>query len=190
MDIRHQLNILKETASTCHACALAEGRTQIVFGTGNSDKPQIAFVGEGPGADEDREGIPFVGRAGQFLNKLIGAMQLKREEVYILNTVMCRPPGNRTPLPEELTACNKFMSEQLKLVQPNLIVALGKTAGNTLLNLDEPIYSLRKKWWDWNGIPVRVTFHPSYLLRCPHKRPLAYDDLTIVVDSLRSGFLR
>ncbi len=154
----------------CHRCGLSAGRNKIVFGVGDEKSP-IVFVGEGPGADEDEQGIPFVGRAGQLLTQMIEntahkeGIPLKRADVYICNVVKCRPPGNRTPLPEEMETCGPFMFRQLAAIKPKAICALGGTAAKALLNRKEGVTAMRGKWFKWRDIPVMVTYHPSYLLR-------------------------
>src|SRR6185295_3488702 len=155
---------LEERALGCTRCVLHQGRTKVVFGEGNRHA-QLVFVGEGPGEDEDRTGRPFVGRAGQLLNKIIGAMGLKREDVYICNVVKCRPPENRTPLPDEIAACSPYLVEQIELIGPKAIVALGAPASKTLLKTTQGITALRGRWFTYNGIPVMPTFHPAFVLR-------------------------
>ena len=154
----------------CHRCRLHEGRQKIVFGSGNPEA-RLVFVGEGPGADEDAQGLPFVGRAGQLLTQMIeGTAQkegipLKREDVYICNVVKCRPPGNRTPEPDEMEICGQFLYRQLMAIRPRAICALGSTAARALLGRNEGVTRLRGQWHKWRDIPLMVTFHPSYLLR-------------------------
>ena len=164
------LEDIRKDLGDCTRCPLHEGRLNIVFGEGNPSA-RLMFVGEGPGADEDREGRPFVGRAGQLLTKMINAMKLDRSEVYISNIVKSRPPGNRNPAPLEIQACFPFLERQIAAIQPEVIVALGKIAANTLLETGEPIGKLRGKFHDRRGIPVMPTYHPSFLLReVPRKR--------------------
>jgi DNA polymerase len=154
----------------CKRCRLCEARNKIVFGDGNEKSP-LVFVGEGPGADEDASGIPFVGRAGQLLTQMIEGtsakegMPLKRSEIYICNVVKCRPPENRTPQPDEMQICGQFLYRQLMTIKPKAICALGGTAMKALLNTKEGITKLRGQWHKWHDIPVMVTYHPSYLLR-------------------------
>ncbi len=154
----------------CHRCGLGAGRHKLVFGVGD-EHAQIVFVGEGPGADEDEQGIPFVGRAGQLLTQMIEntarkeGIPLQRKDVYICNVVKCRPPGNRTPLPEEMETCGPFMFRQIAAIRPKAICALGGTAAKALLNRKEGVTAMRGKWFKWRDIPVMVTYHPSYLLR-------------------------
>jgi len=170
---------------TCQACVLAKTRTNVVFGTGNRNA-KLLFVGEGPGADEDAQGEPFVGRAGQFLNKVISAMGLKREEVYICNVVKCRPPGNRTPLPDEVAACNTYLTEQIALVAPKAIVALGSPASKTLLNTTQGIMSLRGRWHAYKGVPLMPTYHPAFVLRqyTEEVRRAVWEDMKKVMEKL------
>jgi DNA polymerase len=154
----------------CRRCRLHEGRNKIVFGVGNERSP-LVFVGEGPGADEDEQGIPFVGRAGQLLTQMIEntakreGIPLQRADVYICNVVKCRPPGNRTPEPDEMEICGQFLYRQLEAIRPKAMCALGGTAARALLGLKEGVTKLRGKWFQWKDIPVIVTYHPSYLLR-------------------------
>jgi uracil-DNA glycosylase family 4 len=159
-----------EDIGDCKRCALSQGRTKLVFGSGNQNS-KLVFVGEGPGADEDASGLPFVGRAGQLLTQMIDntaskeGIPIQRPDVYICNVVKCRPPENRTPLPEEMEICGQFLYRQLMTIRPKAICALGSTAAKALLNTKDGVTKLRGKWHKWNDIPVIVTFHPSYLLR-------------------------
>ena len=159
-----------EDLGDCKRCRLHQGRSRIVFGSGN-EKSRLVFVGEGPGADEDAQGLPFVGRAGQLLTQMIEGtaskegIPLKRPEVYICNVVKCRPPENRTPEPDEMETCGQFLFRQLSVIQPKAICALGATAAKALLGRKEGVTRMRGNWYKWNGIPVMVTYHPSYLLR-------------------------
>ena len=154
----------------CRRCRLHEGRNKLVFGVGNEHSP-LVFVGEGPGADEDAQGIPFVGRAGQLLTQMIEGtakregIALQRDDVYICNVVKCRPPGNRTPEPDEMEICGQFLYRQLVSIRPKAICALGGTAARALTGRTEGVTKMRGKWFKWNEIPVMVTYHPSYLLR-------------------------
>ena len=154
----------------CRRCRLHEGRTKIVFGVGNEKAP-LVFVGEGPGADEDAQGIPFVGRAGQLLTQMIEGtakkegIEIQRDDVYICNVVKCRPPGNRTPEPDEMEICGQFLYRQLSAIQPKAICALGGTAARALTGHKEGVTKMRGRWFKWRDIPVMVTYHPSYLLR-------------------------
>ena len=178
---------LETRAMACVKCVLHQARTNVVFGTGNR-QAQLVFVGEGPGQDEDLQGLPFVGKAGQLLNKIIAAMGFKREDVYICNVVKCRPPGNRTPLPDEIAACSPFLEEQLELIAPKAIVALGGPAAKTLLHTATGITMLRGRWASYKGIPVMPTFHPAFVLRTytEEVRRQVWDDMKKVVERLKS----
>jgi DNA polymerase len=177
---------LEARAMGCTQCVLHRGRTKVVFGVGNRSA-ELVFVGEGPGADEDRQGEPFVGRAGQLLNKIMTAMKWNREDVYICNVVKCRPPENRTPLPDEVAACNPFLVEQIELISPKAIVALGAPAAKTLLKTTQGIMSLRGKWHTYRGIPVMPTYHPAFLLRSytEENRRAVWEDMKQVVERLK-----
>lgn len=161
----------------CTRCKLCElGRRQVVFGVGNP-KARLMFVGEAPGEDEDRQGEPFVGRAGQLLTKIIEAISLTREQVYIANVIKCRPPGNRNPEPDEVAACEPFLFEQIAIVQPRVIVALGKFAAQCLLRSAEPITRLRGREFEYRGATLVPTFHPAYLLRNPPAKREVWEDM-------------
>ena len=168
--VAETLAAIRAEIGDCRRCGLSAARNKIVFGDGNP-QARIVFVGEGPGADEDEQGIPFVGRAGQLLTQMIEntahkeGIPLRRSDVYICNVVKCRPPGNRTPLPEEMETCGPFLFRQLEAIRPTAICALGGTAAKALLNRKEGVTALRGKWFKWRDIPVIVTYHPSYLLR-------------------------
>jgi uracil-DNA glycosylase family 4 len=177
------LQLIREEIGDCKRCRLHEGRTHIVFGVGNP-KAEVCFVGEGPGADEDAQGEPFVGRAGQLLNKMIEAMGFQRQDVYICNVVKCRPPNNRAPEPDEMETCSPFLRAQLRAIQPKAIVVLGKTAVQALLNDRSPISRLRGRWREYEGIPLMPTFHPAYLLRSPGEKSKVWEDLKAVVKRL------
>lgn len=164
----------------CRRCALGAGRTRLVFGVGNPEA-RIVFVGEAPGRDEDLQGEPFVGEAGQLLTRIIQAMGFDREEVYICNVLKCRPPGNRNPLPAEIEACQPFLLRQIKAVGPEVIVALGTFAAQTLLAVREPISMLRGRFHDYHGIPLMPTFHPAYLLRNPAMKREVWNDMKAVM---------
>lgn len=158
------LEKIRKDLGDCQLCRLGKTRKNLVFGVGNVQS-RLVFVGEGPGADEDAQGEPFVGEAGQVLNRIITAMGLKREEVYICNVVKCRPPGNRDPQQDEIEACSPFLLRQIQSVKPEVVVTLGKFATHTLLGVKDPISRLRGKFRDYHGIPLMPTYHPSYLLR-------------------------
>ncbi len=175
---------LKDAVRACTACALAPTRTQTVFGVGDEAADWL-FVGEGPGADEDRLGEPFVGQAGKLLDNMLAAIDLARgTNVYIANVVKCRPPGNRNPEASEATACRPFLERQVELIRPRLIVALGKVAATNLLGRDAPIGSLRGKVHDYRGFPLIVTYHPSYLLRTPTDKSRSWEDLCFARDTM------
>jgi uracil-DNA glycosylase family 4 len=167
----------------CTRCKLHRTRTNIVFGVGNP-RARLMFVGEAPGEDEDLQGFPFVGKAGQLLTKMIEAMGLRRDDVYICNTVKCRPPNNRNPEPDELLACEPFLKGQLGAVKPEVIVTLGKFAAQSLLREQTPISRLRGQWRQYEGVPVMPTFHPAYLLRSPGEKGKVWDDLKQVMGKL------
>jgi DNA polymerase len=166
--------------AACRACALHQGRTQTVFGVGDQSADWL-FIGEAPGADEDRQGEPFVGRAGQLLNSILFAIGTRRERVYIANVLKCRPPRNRDPQPEEARCCRPFLDRQIALIAPKIIVALGRIAAQQLLQTDTPIGRLRGRLHhyalDGRRIPLVVTYHPAYLLRSPHEKAKVWDDL-------------
>lgn len=175
------LATLAAEVAACTLCdELAEKRTQTVFGVGNP-RARLCFLGEAPGADEDRQGEPFVGRSGQLLTKIIEACQMRREDVYILNTLKCRPPGNRNPTPAESQQCRPFLNRQLELIQPDFICCLGAVAAQNLLETSEPIGSLRGRLHDYRGIQVVCTYHPAYLLRNPAAKPQVWDDMKFLM---------
>lgn len=190
------LKMIREDLGDCTRCPLhKQGRKQIVFGVGNP-KAELMFVGEGPGADEDEQGEPFVGRAGQLLNNMIKAMGITREQVYIANIVKCRPPGNRTPEREECETCSPFLMRQIAVVKPKVVVALGATAAKTLLAMNSSMASLRGRFYDfkpagvmsndpnWRGCKLAVTYHPAFLLRDPRQKGEAWKDLQMVMKEL------
>jgi DNA polymerase len=169
--------IKTEIGPDCPRCKLATlGRKQVVFGVGNPDA-DLMFVGEAPGGDEDIQGIPFVGRAGQLLTKMILAINLERDQVYIANVIKCRPPGNRNPEPDEIAACEPFLFQQIDAVRPKVIVALGAFAAKTLLRTEDSISRLRGRVYDFRGAKLIPTFHPSFLLRSPDRKRDAWEDL-------------
>lgn len=177
------LKIIREDIGDCTRCVLHKGRTNLVFGVGNVNA-DIMFVGEGPGADEDAQGEPFVGRAGQLLNNMITAMGIKREDVYIANVVKCRPPGNRTPEKDECDTCSPFLLRQVDVIKPKVIVALGAVAAKTLLAVNDSMSNLRGRWYDFKGSRLAVTYHPAYLLRDPRQKKEAWKDLQMVMKFL------
>jgi len=188
------LKIIREDLGDCTRCVLhKQGRKQIVFGVGNPSA-ELMFVGEGPGADEDAQGEPFVGRAGQLLNNMIKAMGIAREQVYIANIVKCRPPGNRTPEREECETCSPFLMRQIAAIKPKVVVALGAVAAKTLLAMNSSMGQLRGRFYDfkpagvrdpnWEGCKLAVTYHPAFLLRDPRQKGEAWKDLQMVMKEL------
>lgn len=167
----------------CTRCKLAPGRTHIVFGQGNP-KADLVFVGEAPGRDEDEQGLAFVGRAGQLLTKIIEAMGKSRDDVWIMNVLKCRPPSNRNPEPDEVASCRPFLEEQIRLIQPRVIVTLGTFAAQALLETDESIGRLRGRWRTARGVRVMPTFHPAFLLRSPERKKDVWEDMKLVRDFL------
>ena len=174
------LQSIRDFIGDCTRCRLSQQRNTIVFADGNPDA-DIMFVGEGPGADEDAQGLPFVGKAGQLLNNMITAMGIHREDVYIANVVKCRPPGNRTPERDECDTCGPFLLQQIDTVKPKIVVALGATAAKYLLNAQDSMNNLRGKIYEVRGIPLVVTYHPAYLLRDPRQKKEAWADLQMVM---------
>jgi DNA polymerase len=179
------LDAIREDLGDCQRCKLCEHRRTIVFGEGNPHA-KLVFVGEGPGAEEDASGRPFVGRAGQLLDKIIAAIGLKREDVYIANIVKCRPPGNRAPERDEVETCEPFLFRQIAFIRPEVIVALGSPAFQCLLRTRESITRARGEWREWNGIKVMPTFHPAFLLRSPDKKREVWEDMKKVRDYLNT----
>ncbi len=178
------LPAIRDDIGECTRCKLhAQGRRQIVFGVGNPSA-DLMFVGEAPGADEDVQGVPFVGRAGQLLTKMIEAMGYTRDEVYIANVIKCRPPGNRNPDPDEIATCEPFLFRQIAAIQPKVVVALGAFAAKTLLKTDQPISRLRGRLYDYRGAKLIPTFHPSFLLRSPGYKREAWEDLKKALSEL------
>ena len=177
------LAAVRDLIGECQRCQLAQGRNKIVFADGDPNA-QIMFVGEGPGADEDAQGLPFVGRAGQLLNNMIAAMGLKREQVYIANIVKCRPPQNRKPEPDEANTCMPFLERQIEIVRPRVLVALGATAATYLLGMRGSIASMRGRIHDYRGIQTVVTYHPAFLLRDPTQKKEAWKDLQMAMSAL------
>jgi uracil-DNA glycosylase family 4 len=184
--IAAELASLAEAVAACRRCRLCEGRQRTVFGSGNPSA-DLMFIGEGPGAEEDRQGLPFVGRAGELLTRMIQAIEMSRDEVYIANIVKCRPPGNRDPQPDEVAACRGYLERQIALVRPRVIVALGRIAAQTLLGNDTPIGQMRGRWFRVLGIPTMVIYHPAALLRNPALKRPTWEDLQQVRDRLRQG---
>jgi DNA polymerase len=174
---------IREDLGECTRCKLHKGRNKIVFGDG-SPKAQLVFVGEGPGADEDMQGLPFVGRAGKLLTQMIEAMGLQRKDVYICNVVKCRPPENRAPEPDEVAACSPFLMRQIDSIHPKVIVCLGATAAKTILNTTRGISQFRGEWLEWRGHKLMATYHPAYLLRNPPAKADVWKDLQKVMAEL------
>jgi uracil-DNA glycosylase len=179
------LEHIRNDLGDCHRCRLAAGRHSIVFGQGNPHA-ELVFVGEGPGADEDAQGLPFVGRAGRLLNKMIELAGMKREEVYICNIVKCRPPNNRTPLPDEIETCSPFLFRQIKTIKPRLVCCLGAPAVKTLLGVKEGITKIRGHFYDFQGTKALPTFHPAYILRNPREEKILREDFQKIVEFLNS----
>ncbi len=178
------LEEIRAEMGDCRRCKLYKGRTNLVFGQG-SPHARLMFVGEAPGAEEDQQGLPFVGAAGQLLNNMLGKLGLRREEVYITNVVKSRPPGNRDPEADEIAACLPFLDMQIKAIRPRVIVTLGRIAAHALLDTKEPLTRLRGHWQRYDDIRVMPTFHPSYLLRAPRERHKTWADMLQVMDYLR-----
>lgn len=178
-----RLLALKKAVLVCRKCGLCKGRKNVVFGSGNPEA-DLMFVGEAPGYEEDVQGEPFVGRAGQLLTKIIESIGLKREQVYIANVLKCRPPENRSPRGEEIVLCFPHLAKQIEIIQPKIICALGTFAAQTLLNTKEPIGMLRGKLYDYKGIKLLATYHPAYLLRNPNDKAKTWDDMKKIRDIL------
>jgi DNA polymerase len=170
------LEAVRSDIGDCRRCKLAPSRTNLVFGSGNP-KADLVFVGEAPGYDEDIQGLPFVGRAGQLLTKIIESIEIKREDVYICNVLKCRPPDNRNPEPDEVAACNPFLKRQLEAIAPKIVCCLGTFAAQTVLGTAAPISKLRGRFHDVDGLRVIPTFHPAYLLRSPDKKREVWEDM-------------
>ena len=183
------LKQLRDEIGDCHRCQLSEGRSNIVFGEGNPDA-DLVFVGEAPGREEDIKGEPFVGKAGQLLTRIITAMGLNREDVYICNVIKCRPPHNRDPLPSEIEMCEPFLKGQLDIIRPRVICALGSFASQTLLKSEVRISRLRGQFRDYHGVPLMPTYHPSFLLRNPHAKREVWEDIQLVMELLDLPFPR
>ena len=179
-----QLAVLEKKVAACTRCReLSETRTQTVFGVGNPH-PRLVFLGEAPGADEDRQGEPFVGRAGQLLTKIIEACTLTRDDVYILNILKCRPPGNRNPSADESAACREWLNAQLAILQPEFICCLGAVAAHNLLETETPIGRMRGRIYSYEGIKVVCTYHPAYLLRNPAAKAPCWDDMQMLMKEM------
>lgn len=179
------LESIRKDLGDCRRCGLCDGRRNIVFGEGNHSA-KLVFVGEGPGYEEDQRGRPFVGAAGKLLTKIIQAIKLTREQVYICNIIKCRPPKNRNPLPDEILACSPFLQRQIAVLKPDFICALGTFAAQTLLKTKEPISKLRGNFHKYSGIRVLPTYHPAYLLRNPDKKRDVWEDMKMLMDEMGS----
>jgi len=184
--VEAELGAVQEQVAVCTGCRLHEGRTHTVFARGNP-RAALMFIGEAPGHEEDIQGYPFVGPAGSLLDKMIAAMGLERDEVYVANILKCRPPGNRDPRPDEIESCFPFLRRQIELVAPRIICTLGRPASNTLLRTSASMGSLRGRWHSFDGIPLMPTYHPAYLLRSPGQKRRAWEDLKMVVLALQEG---
>lgn len=179
------LAALRTDMADCNLCSLGKTRKNLVFGVGNP-YAKLVFVGEAPGADEDEQGLPFVGRAGQLLTKIIEAMGLKRNEVYICNILKCRPPQNRNPLPNEIAVCEPYLKQQLKILSPQIICALGTFAAKALLKTEVPISILRGRFHSYEGIKLMPTYHPAYLLRNPSAKKTVWEDVQLIMKELQN----
>ncbi|MDQ6972268.1 MAG: uracil-DNA glycosylase [Mariprofundaceae bacterium] len=175
---------LRAAAASCRACGLSEQRRQVVFGQG-SEQPEVLFIGEAPGEQEDAQGEPFVGPAGQLLNRMLGSVHWSREQVYIMNIIKCRPPRNRDPKPEEIQACSRWFDAQWDVLQPRLVCLLGRVAAQRVLGSDAPLSALRGHWHEYRGVPVLVSYHPSYLLRSPVSKATAWQDFRNLAERSR-----
>lgn len=178
------LQQLSDTCRNCTACKLCETRTNVVFGMG-SPSAELMFLGEGPGKNEDEQGLPFVGRAGQLLDLYLDAFGLSRREVYIANMVKCRPPGNRDPHPEEIAACMPYLKQQIALISPKVLVCLGRIAAMQFIRPDFKITAEHGAWFSYEGIPITATLHPAALLRDPEKKTVAFEDFKAILQRLR-----
>jgi DNA polymerase len=181
-----ELARIEQEVKTCTLCRLHRERTQAVFARGDP-RADLMFIGEGPGREEDAQGVPFVGPAGRLLDKMIAAMGLRPDEVYITNIVKCRPPGNREPRADEIEACFPYLERQIALVEPKIICPLGRPASNTLLQSSRSMGDMRGRWHHWRGIAVLPTYHPAYLLRSPGQKGKAWEDLKIIMRALVEG---
>jgi uracil-DNA glycosylase len=182
---RETLEQIRQDLGDCHRCGLAAGRKTIVFGQGNPHA-QLVFIGEGPGADEDEQGLPFVGRAGQLLNRMLPLIGVKREDVYICNIVKCRPPGNRTPERDEIETCSPFLFRQIEAIQPRLVCCLGAPAVRTVLGLKEGITKIRGQFFDYGSAKALATVHPAYVLRNPREEKILREDFEKIRDFLKA----
>jgi len=183
----NELENYRRSIENCHKCPLGETRTRFVFGVGNPEA-DLMFVGEAPGRDEDLQGEPFVGRAGKLLDKILAAINLSRDEVYIANVLKCRPPGNRDPLPGEIEQCEPYLKHQIELIKPRLLVALGRVAARTLLRVEDSLKNMRRTQYRYHDIPMVVTYHPAALLRNPNLKRDAWEDFQRIKAFLDNGF--
>lgn len=183
--VNDTLDAIRGELGDCRRCKLASGRKNVVFGSGRPDA-ELMFVGEAPGADEDAQGLPFVGRAGQLLTKIIESIGMNRSDVFICNILKCRPPGNRNPEGDEIAACEQFLFRQIEAVKPKIICALGTFGAQTLLRTTEPIGRLRGRLLDYRGVKLIATFHPAYLLRNPNEKRKVWEDMLMIRDHLHS----
>ena len=179
------LDALQKSLDGCSRCSLCQQRNHLVFGAGNP-QARVVLVGEAPGREEDLQGYPFVGEAGQLLEKILQAMNLSRQAVYICNVIKCRPPGNRDPKPDEIAACEPFLKQQLAIIKPEIIITLGRFAAQTLLKTTAPIGRLRGQWREYEGIALMPTFHPAYLLRNPSGKRPVWEDMKLVMQRLNN----
>lgn len=176
-----ELDAARETALKCTKCPLHETRTKVVFGHGNHDSPDLMFIGEAPGANEDLQGLPFIGRSGELFDKMLEAIRYKREDVYVANIVCCRPPMNRPPAPREIAQCMDYLIRQIAVVRPKLLVLLGQSAAEAVTGKTfKSMEGARQNWYEYDDIPMRATYHPAYLLRTPAKKPEALEDLKAI----------
>ena len=179
-------NALQSTVAACTRCSLHKTRTQTVFGVGDPNAEWM-FIGEAPGAEEDRRGEPFVGRSGQLLDQMLAAIGQSRESVFIANIIKCRPPNNRDPKPEEASACRAYLERQIEIVNPRIIIAVGKIAAQNLLGTDSPVGRMRGKRHSFGNVPLVVTYHPAYLLRSPSQKRKSWEDLCLARDIVRES---
>jgi DNA polymerase len=185
-DVETAFKLMKKEVENCNKCQLGKLRTNAVFGEGNRNT-DLMFIGEGPGFDEDRTGLPFVGKAGELLTKIINAIGLSRDDVFIANIIKCRPPGNRDPLPEEIESCRPFIDKQIELIKPKVICTLGRYSTQTLLNTTQGITKIRGQFANFNGIKVMPTYHPAYLLRNPSAKKDVWQDVQAIRDYLKEN---
>lgn len=181
-----KLSLIKNEVVYCQKCPLGKMRTKAVFGSGNINA-KLMFIGEAPGHDEDIQGLPFVGEAGMLLTKIIEAMAIKREDVYISNILKCRPPKNRSPLPEEISACINYLYAQIDMIKPRIICTLGKFASQALLNTGTNISKLRGNWHEYRGVKLMPTYHPAYLLRNPKDKKIVWEDMKKIIEALKNN---